>query len=547
MKFLSPVNENASQGVGSASHKERNKKTLKSGAGILAVGGIVAKVLGALYRIPLTNVLGAEGMGLYQLVFPVYAFFMILSTVGIPTALSRIVAEERARGGEAKKYLFACMLTLLTLSTVGAALVFVLAKQIATIQGNALAYKGFWIIAPSLVFVGAIAGFRGWFQGEMYMIPTAVSNILEQIVKLGVGLSLSIVFMKRGVVYAVYGALVGVTISEFVTLVYMFLTYAVRSRRMPRERLRITKAEGASVFRVAFPIAIVSVLLPLANFFDSIIIVNMLRLFGLSKAVATSQYGLLSGPVNSLVNVPVVITLALAIAIVPSVSASRVERDVDAILKKSRISIKLTYLLGIPFAIFFVVFAEKLVGAIYPRLGEEQLRLTANLLRICAFNVVTLSSMQIYVSLIQAVDKTKTAVLSLVCAIIIKTILQITLTRFMGVLGAAIASASMGAIALILLVINYFKICGLHLEKNVGKNLISGVIMGITGVTAVTAISNDILAIVVGAVVTGCVYLWTVFLFGLVGQEEIEFLPLKGLLGKIHRIVRFWEYKDVGF
>ena len=522
-----------------------NGRTLKSGAGILAIGGIIAKVLGALYRIPLTNILGAEGMGLYQLVFPVYAFFMILSTIGIPTALSRIVAEERARGEGAKKYLFACMLTLLTLSTVAATLVFSLAKYISTAQGNTLAYKGFWIISPSLIFVGAIAGFRGWFQGEMYMIPTAVSNVLEQVVKLGVGLTLSVVFLKRGVIYAVYGALVGVTASEFVTLVYMFVTYVVRSKRMPKENLRITRAEGTSVFKVAFPIAIVSVMLPLSNFFDSVIIVNMLRLFGLSKEVATSNYGLLSGPVNSLVNVPVVITLALAIAIVPSVSTSRVERDIDAILKKSRVSIKLTYLLGIPFAVFFIVFAPKLVGAIYPRLDEEQLKTAANMLRICAFNVVTLSSMQIYVSLIQAVDKTKTAVLSLVFAIIVKTILQIALTRYMGILGAAIASASMGAVALLLLVANYFRICGLHLEKNVGKNMLSGVIMGLAGVVVATYVTNNILASVVGALVSGLVYLWTVFLFGLVGEEEIEFLPLGWVLKKIRRVVRFWEYSDV--
>ena len=133
---------------------EKPKKALsiKRGATVLAVGSVLAKLLGALYRIPLTNILGASGIGLYQLVFPVYALFMILSTIGIP--------------------MFACMLTLVTLSTVSAILVFSLAKYITLWQGNETAYKGFWIIAPSLVFVGAIAGFRGWFQGEMYMLPT---------------------------------------------------------------------------------------------------------------------------------------------------------------------------------------------------------------------------------------------------------------------------------------------------------------------------------------------------------------------------------------
>ncbi len=517
--------------------------TMKSGASVLAVCSVVAKLLGALYRVPLTNVLGAEGMGLYQLVFPVYALFMMLSSIGIPTALSRIVAEQRAMGNGAKKYLFACMVVLITLSTIAAILVATLAKYIALWQGNEVAYKGFWIIAPSLMFVGAIAGFRGWFQGEMYMLPTALSNIIEQVVKLALGLALSIVFSKRGMIYAVYGALLGVTASEFCALVYMFITYIVRTRHNEKETLKFSKVELTSVFRTAFPIAIVSVLLPLSNFFDSIIVVNMLKLFGLSKEAATWQYGVLSGPVNSLVNMPVVVALSLAIAIVPSVSVSRVERDVDAIMTKSRIAIKLTYLLGIPFAVFFIVLGGKLLGAIYPRLSGEQLVVAENLLRIEAINVVTLSSMQIYVSLLQAVDKTKKAVASLGIAIAIKTVLQIVLTRYIGILGAGIASVCMGFVALFLVSASYFQVCGLHLEKSVGINLLVGVIMGLTGIVA-TYIENNIISVLVGAGICIFVYVFAVFLFGLIGKEEIANFPAGKILQKIHRVIRFWEYKD---
>lgn len=522
----------------------KKQRNMKQGASVLAVGSIIAKLLGALYRVPLTNVLGAEGMGLYQLVFPVYAFFMILSTVGIPTALSRIVAEQRAMGKEAKKYLFACMLTLVSLSTVSAILVFSLAKYIAIWQGNVTAYKGFWIIAPSLIFVGAIAGFRGWFQGEMYMLPTAVSNIIEQVVKLALGLALSIVLSKRGLIYSVYGALVGVTVSEFVTLAYMFITYLVRTRRGEKESLKFSRDEASSVAKTAFPIAIVSVLVPLSNFFDSLVIVNMLKLFGLSQDVATWQYGLLSGPVNSLVNMPVVLSLSLAIAIVPSVSVSRVERDAGAIVKKSKIAVRIAYLLGIPFAIFFIVFGENLIATIYPRLNFEQLQTAGNLLKIAAVNVVTLSSMQVYVSLIQAVDKTKMAVLSLGCAVIVKTILQIVLTRYIGIYGSAIASVSMGAVALLMSAVSYFKICGIHLEKNVATNLLVGVIMGLAGIAVVGFVSNKIAALVVGAAVCVFVYVWTGMLFGLIGKDEIDDFPASGIFAKIHRVARFWEYKD---
>lgn len=149
---------------------------LVGGAAVLAVGSIIAKLIGAFYRVPLTNILGAEGMGIYQLVFPVYALFMTLSTAGIPTALSRIVAEHRARGEGAKKYLAAALLTLVALSALAGILVTALSRVLAEWQGNPAAAGGYVAIAPAIFFVGVIAGLRGWFQGEMYMLPTALST-----------------------------------------------------------------------------------------------------------------------------------------------------------------------------------------------------------------------------------------------------------------------------------------------------------------------------------------------------------------------------------
>jgi len=534
---LSDENVNVKTGHSKKAH------SVKTGAAVLAVGSVVAKILGALYRVPLTNVLGAEGMGLYQLVFPVYALFMVLSTVGIPVALSRIVAEQRAIGKDAKKYLFACMLTLISLASVFSVLIVGLAKQIAIWQGNPAAYKGFYVIAPSLVLVSAIAGFRGWFQGEMYMLPTAVSNVIEQLVKLAVGLTLSVLLAKRGVIYAVYGALLGVTVSEFVALVYMVVTYAVRNRGVKSESLKLLAGEGRDVFKIAFPIAIVSVMLPLSNFFDSMIIVNMLKLFGLSGEVATSQYGLLSGPVNSLVNMPIVFTLSLAVVLVPYVAVSRLKRDISSILLHSRLSIKLVYMISVPFAIFFAVFSRRLMQTVYPALDSEQLILVSNMLKISMVSVVTLSAMQVYVSLMQAVDKTKMAVLSLGCAVFVKIILQLLLTRFLGIIGSSLASASMGIVALLTASGSYFKIVGLRIEKNIAINLVCGVIMGLVGIVVEGNIKNDFLCLVVGALVCLLVYVWTVFAFGLIGKEELGGFPAGKVIAKIHRIVRFWEYK----
>ena len=544
--------------------KSQKSKRIVSGAALLLIGSVVAKMLGALYRIPLTNVLGAEGMGMYQLVFPVYALFMVLATAGIPTALSRTVAEKRATGESTRKYLSVSMLALFLLGLIFATIMAVFSKFLAQKQGNADTYPGFLIIAPAIVCVCVISGFRGWFQGEMYMLPTALSNVVEQVVKLSVGLGLSYALAKRGVVYAVCGALLGVTVSEIATVLYMLLTYLVRSAKQKKEnaltarvaveraegdvakraRFRITKAEAKGILHVALPIAAVSVLMPLSSFFDSVIVVNMLKVFGLEKSVATAQYGILSGPVNSLINMPVVAIMSLAVAIVPSVSASRVTRDIDGVMLKSSLCVRLAYLLGIPFAFYLAVFAKNVIGALYPDLSYGNAIVAVNVLRITAANVVFLSTMQIYVSLLQALDKTKYAVLSLICAIIVKIVLGAVLTRYIGINGAAIASLSLPVVSYFGTLLSYYKICGLRLEKNVGLNLVSGVIMALCGIAICSFIQNDIASLAVGFIVCLLVYVWLAFLFNLIGKDDIPHLPLKKLLWALHRTIRFWEYNN---
>ena len=544
--------------------KSQKSKRIVSGAALLLIGSVVAKMLGALYRIPLTNVLGAEGMGMYQLVFPVYALFMVLATAGIPTALSRTVAEKRATVESTRKYLSVSMLALFLLGLIFATIMAVFSKFLAQKQGNADTYPGFLIIAPAIVCVCVISGFRGWFQGEMYMLPTALSNVVEQVVKLAVGLGLSYALAKRGVVYAVCGALLGVTVSEIATVLYMLLTYLVRSAKQKKEnaltarvaveraegdvakraRFRITKAEAKGILHVALPIAAVSVLMPLSSFFDSVIVVNMLKVFGLEKSVATAQYGIISGPVNSLINMPVVAIMSLAVAIVPSVSASRVTRDIDGVMLKSSLCVRLAYLLGIPFAFYLAVFAKNVIGALYPDLSYDSAIVAVNVLRITAANVVFLSTMQIYVSLLQALDKTKYAVLSLVCAIIVKIVLGVVLTRYRGINGAAIASLSLPVVSYFGTLLSYYKICGLRLEKNVGLNLVSGVIMALCGIAICSFIQNDIASLAVGFIVCLLVYVWLAFLFNLIGKDDIPHLPLKKLLWALHRTIRFWEYNN---
>lgn len=512
----------------------------------LAVGGLIAKVLGALYRIPLTNILGAEGMGMYQLVFPVFALFMVLSSAGIPTALSRIVAEKRAAGENGKKYLFAALMLLVGLSALFSVLILALSKPLAQFQGNGDVALGYALIAPSILFIGVIAGLRGWFQGQMLMLPTALSNVIEQLVKLCVGIALAVVLAPKGVIAAVCGAIIGVTVSELVTMIYLIITYAVKESKngIRGARGSVSREEARQMFKVAFPIALVAVLLPLSNFFDSLIIVNVLKWAGEGTSLATAEYGLLSGPVMSLVNMPVVVIMSLAIAIVPSVSVSRVERDIDGIVTKSRLSLKLAYMIGVPVAGFVMVYARQLLAFLYPTLSETQLLTSSNLLLITAPNVVLMSSMQIYVSLLQALDKTYSAVRSIVIAIIVKIVLSVVLVRFVGIIGAATATLCLGIVSLGLCNIAFLRLTSIRLEKNVGGALFAGITALLASIVPREFIGNDMVALIVGFVVFYIIYFWLVILFGFFEKSEFGALPFGKIYGYLHRIIRFWEYGE---
>ncbi|MDD4839417.1 MAG: polysaccharide biosynthesis protein [Clostridia bacterium] len=520
------------------------KSKLMSGAVVLAVSSVVAKVLGALYRVPLTNILGAEGMGMYQLVFPIYALFLTMSTSGLPTALSRLVAEKKTRGESSKKFLVATGLLLAAFCIVSALLVAGLSLYISKLQGNVDTRIGFLIIAPSILFVGGIAVFRGWFQGNFNMFPTAISNIVEQIVKLTVGLTLSIILAKYyGMIYAVYGALIGVTLSEVVAFLYLLFLYFFKERKSKTEELKPSREEFHALRKVAFPIALVAIMLPLSQFADSFLIVNLLKGQGLATEVSTAHYGLLSGPVASLVNLPIVIMLSLAIAIVPNVSAGRVNHDLQGILQKSALSIKLTYLIGIPSALFFLVFARPILSLLYPSISVAELNLSVVLLSISSVSIIFLSAMQVYTALLQALDRPSLPVRNLAIAVLVKVTFTVILTSRFGIVGTAASNVLMAFTAYLLNALSFRNYIGkdIKLVKNIGTILFSGVIMALAGYAVIALLENPYIALSLGMVVCILIYGVLTLIGNTIDDSEAVSLPFGGAILKMKKSLRFWE------
>lgn len=569
-----------------ASKKKLHKSSFGKSALIIAAGGILCKIIGAIYRIPLTNALGSEGIGLYQLVYSVYALFVVIVTGGITQAISRLVAEGDTKC--VKNAFWFCFALSLLMTVV----LVLLNKTFAYMQGSKLLGMCYFIIAPSVFFVGISSVFKGYFYGKMKMGPPTVCSLIEQTVKLVLGLTLAFALIERGIDYALYGALLAVTASEILSFVYVAIAYLVtkgkekkdfkansikegnscrkdKIKRADSQNKQTKRAVSAAVssgvaltdaglnsqseavyasgvetddktanplgfLKIAFPFALIALLLPLSGFSDSFMIVALTG--------SKSLYGVYSGSVTTLINMPIMILLSLAVAVVPSVSKERAQRDVNGILLKTRLSIKLCLLIGVPAALLMLIFSQEILKIIFPVLTVSELEAGANLLRIMSLSVVLSSMAQIAGSILGALDKTRVYVLAMICGIAVKTALLLILSRYISILAAGVASVSLSLVTLVINLIYLTRYLSLDkLDKSIAYILVSSLIIALSCLSFKYIFANIYVAFGVALAFSLLLYPALIAAFDVLSKEETQSLPMSGFLLKYKRKIRFWD------
>ena len=189
----------------------KQKQSFLAGAIIISVGGFVSKLLGAVYRIPLTNILGGEGMGIYQMVYPLYCILLTVSASGIPTGISRLISSGRGAGAERQAFrLYGAV------GVIGMLIMFVLSAPLAALQTEPAIKLCCQLLCPSVFFVSLLSVVRGYFQGKGNMLPTATTEIMEQVIKVAFGVAFSYLF-RGNLPLAVASTLLAVTISEIIS------------------------------------------------------------------------------------------------------------------------------------------------------------------------------------------------------------------------------------------------------------------------------------------------------------------------------------------
>ena len=415
--------------------KKQSKSGFLKGAAWIAIGGFVAKIIGALYRIPLTNLIGGYGLGLYQMVYPVYCLLLTVSATGIPSSIAKLTAERIGHGQSTMPLFKTAMRLFLLIGAFGALLMCVLAPFLANAQGSRAVLGGYFTLAPSVLLVSAISVFRGWFQGRNNMKPTAFSEITEQLVKVGFGLGFAYLF-RANVERAVVFLLLAVSISELCALFLMIFWF--QRVPAPLETLQAEeKVSAKTVLKLSVPVTFSSMILPLSSLLDSVLVP---RLLGAYATDAVTLYGLFSGGAVTVINLPVSICYGIAAASVPAVAAAAARKTDKKIEKnggngknkkekspRKRVlySLFVTVAVALPSAVGLYLFAEPAARIIYRSLTGAELETLVGLIRIFSVSALTLACAQTLSACLTAQGKPQYAALSMLAGMTVKTVLYV--------------------------------------------------------------------------------------------------------------------------
>lgn len=515
-----------------------NKKSFVGGAAILAVAGLIGKVIGMFYRVWLTTLITTEGMGLYGTPYSVYSFLLVLSSAGLPTAISKMIAERLVEGDQAgaKLILKKTRRILLCTGLVATAIMASLAEPIATMMGDPASAPGFIALAPSIFFVCLMSSYRGYFQGAQNMTPTAISQTIEVVGKVVFGFVLVKLLAPYGLIWGVIGAIFGVTIAEMLALLYIMVRYHIGDKRSVDVQQLPTSTHipnfYKTLFAIAIPVSVGASMMPIVNLVDSSLVINRLTHIGYVLEDAREMYGVLTGMVNTMVNMPAVITLAFSMSLVPAVSSMLRKKDNDGLSRMVGTGLKLALMIGSAAAVGMGLLAHQILRLLYSSQPENCLQIGGDLLTIMSIGVLFLAVVQTTTGILQGLGKPSYPLKTLGVGIVAKIVLNYVLIGIpsINVLGAAYATVACYGIAAMGNVYMVVKLSGARLkvmDALVRPSLAAGgmavVVWGFMYLMS-SRLSNTMLTL--GAVGVGVLtYAILIFVLRALTPEDWAFIP----------------------
>lgn len=343
------------------------KQSFLKGAFILVIASISVKALGFIYQILIVRLIGTEGIGIFNMVYPLYITVLVLATAGIPTALSKFVAEETARNNnlEAAKIMGMSIAIVMILSTLGSSLlIFTSPFLIRLLYTDPRVIPAFLVLAPSLLMVAVSSCVRGYFQGLQDMRPTAINQLVEQVIRFTSGLLLVYLLHPYGLTWAVVGLSLGVLLSEAGGLFYVWRIY-VRNAYTPRLLIHPSPPTVIKLFTFGLPLTLTRIIGTLVSAAEASLIPRQLIRGGYSLSAATSFFGELTGVAFTLLSIPSTLTFSLSTTLVPAISEALSKKQKNILAQRTGDAMGITLLAGVPSAIVLYYWGQDLATILF--------------------------------------------------------------------------------------------------------------------------------------------------------------------------------------
>ena len=520
-----------------AEMKVRTKKdSFTSGVLILSLSAITVKIIGLVYKIPMLRLLGSEGMGYFNSAYEVYALFCAVSTTGLPVAMSVMISARREKSA---RDIFKVSLVLFSLlGVVGCGSMIAFAKPFATFLGSDKAAFCIAAISPTVLLICLSGAYRGYFQGKNKMAPTAVSQIIEALGKLILGLIFAFVAINAGFTTEIVAAfaVLGLTLGTAVSLLYLAITKKLTDGVF-KENLSDIKEKGIirSLLRIAIPVTFSSSVVSITRVFDMSLILRRLQDIGVSSERSFSLYGIYTTLALPLFALAPALISSVALPLIPALSGAIARGDEREQRLVFSDALKMTALVAMPISLGLILFSEPILQLLFS--GEtEAIAIAAPWLSILGLSVPLSCMITVGNAVLQAYGRPVTPIFSM----LLGTALKLTVAYFLignrnvGLLGAPISTFLCD---LIINAVNFYFICrampGMpRFSKTVLRptlaaavsvtiaRLVYGFLILKLGESAIVTVSAILLAI--------GIYALTVFLFGALDRDDLSKLPIVG-------------------
>lgn len=546
-------------------NKKNNDKSFIVQGSILAIAGVITKIIGAVYRVPLVNILGDEGMGYYGVAFQIYTIALTLTSYSLPLAVSKLISARNATGQYRNAHkVFKSALTFAFLAGGTAFLIiFFGADFIASdIMAMKLSSYALRVLAPCILVVAVLGVFRGFFQGNGSMVPTAISQVLEQVVNAVISIVGAYFLLKAGLAakkgddYATAMAATGGTlgtvagaVSALLFLMFLFVAYQKVLKRQKKKDRTKHRESYKHIFKVLVltiaPVLLSSTVYNLCGVIDNAMFGKIMSIQGFAESEYAGLLGILSGKYDTIINVPLAFSNALGASLVPSLVATVKTGNKNQINGKISLFTRFNMIIAIPSAVGILVLAKPILDLIF---FTENNVAAAKVLQLGAISVIFYCLSTVTNAVHQGLDNMMVPVKSASISVVIHVIsLFIMMVVFKwGIYAVVIskiifaASASMLNSHALRQKVGYVQ----EQKKTFGIPLLASAIMGIAAFVVhflLELILGDKIATVIAMLVAVAVYGVGLILLGGITEAEMKEMPKGAMLAKVCRKLHLYK------